>query len=105
MVCETTCGRILKKVGTDRVNGEVDNKNISIAFDHMQVRTPILSVRKLVRDNHEIYIKKGGGSIRHTTNGKQIKFFEHAGVYCLKLKITPPIDGKDNSNGFGRQGA
>ena len=71
----------------------------------MRVRTPILPVRKLVPDDHEIYIKKGGGSIRHTTNGKQIKFFEHAGVYYLKLKINPPANSSGNNNGFGRQGA
>ena len=71
----------------------------------MPIRTPILSVRKLVRDDHEIYIKRGGGSIRNTTNGKQIKFFEHASVYYLKLKITPPVNSKDNNIGFGRQEA
>ena len=58
---------------------EVDNEKVSIAFDHMRVRTPILSVRKLVRDDREIYIKRCG-SIRKTTSGKQIKFFERAGV-------------------------
>ena len=103
MVCETACGGILKKLGTVRINGEVDNEKVSIEFDHMRVRTPILSVRKLVRDDHEIYIKKGGGSIRHTTNGKQISFFEYAGVYYLKLKISPPTDSNGNNNGFGRR--
>ena len=105
MVCETPCGGILKKLGTVRINGEVDNERVSIEFDRMRVRTRILSVCKLVRNDHEIYIKRGGGSIRNTTSGKQTKFFEHAGVYYLKLKITPPVDGNGNNNGFGRQGA
>ena len=100
---ETACGGIPKMLDTIRVNGEVDNENVSIEFDRMRVRTPILSVRKLVRDDHEIYIKRGGGNIRNTTSGKQIKFFEHAGVYYLKLKITPPVDSNGNNNGFGRQ--
>ena len=71
----------------------------------MRVRTPILSVRKLVRDDHEIYTTRGGGSIRNTTSGKQIKFFEHAGVYYLKLEITSRADSNGNNNVFGRQGA
>ena len=72
----------------------------------MRVRTPILSVRKLVRDDHEIYINGGGVSIRDTTSGKQIKLFEqHAGAYYLKLKITPPVDSSGNNNGFGGHGA
>ena len=96
---------ILKKLGTVRVNGEVDNENVSIEFDHVRFRTPMLSVRQLVRDDHEIYSKRNGGSIRSTTNGKQIKLFEHAGVYYLKLKITPPVDSTNHSNGFGWQEA
>ena len=104
MVCETACGGILKKLGTVHVNGEVDNDKFSIQCDHMRVRTPILSVRKLVRDDHEIYIKRCGNSIRNITSGKQIKFFEHAGVYYLKLKITPPVDSNGNNIGFGWQG-
>ena len=78
-----------KSPGTVRVNGEVDNEKVSIEFDQLRVRTPILSVRKLVRDDHEIYIKRVGGNIRNTTSGKQIKFCEHAGAYYPELKITP----------------
>ena len=105
MASEAACGGILKKLGTVRVNGEVDNEKVSIEFDHMRVRTPILSVRKLFRDDYEIYIKKGGGSIRNATIGKRIKSFDDASVYYLKLKITPPVDRKDNNNGSVRQGA
>ena len=105
MVCETACGGILKKLDTIRVNGEVDNEKVSIEFDHMRVRTHVLSERKLVRDDHEIYVERGGGSIKNTTSGKQIKYFKHAGVYYLKLKITPPLDSKNDGSGLGRQGA
>ena len=105
MVCETACGGILDKLCTVRANGEVDNEKVSIEFDSMRAHTPLLSVRKQVRDDHEIYIKRGGGSTRKTTSGKQIKFFKHAGVYYLKVKTTPPVDSEGNNNGVGRQGA
>ena len=78
-----------------------ENENVSIEFDHMRVRTPLLSVKKLVRDDHEI----GGGNIKNTTNGKHINFFEHASVQYVKLKTTPPVDSKNNDSGVGRQEA
>ena len=102
-MCETASGGILKKRGTVRIDGGVDNEKVSIEFDHMRVRTPILFVKKLVRDDHDIYIKRGGGSIKNTSSGKQLKFFEHAGVYYRKLEITYPVDSKRSDNGFGRQ--
>ena len=80
-------------------------EKVSIEFDHMHVRTPILSVRKAVRDDHEMYIKRSGGSIKNTVNGKQIKFFEHAGVYYIRLNFTPAVDSNNDNSGVGRQGA
>ena len=70
MVCETAYAGILKKLGTVRVNGEVDNAKVSAEFDHMRVRNSIFSVRKLIRDDHEVYIKRGGSITWNITSGK-----------------------------------
>ena len=105
MACETACGGIVKKLGTVQINGEADNQKDPIEFDHMRVRTPILSVRNMACDDHKIYLKRGGGSVNSTTSGKQIKFSEHAGVYYTKLETTPPVDSNKSDSGFGRQEA
>ena len=56
----------------------------------MKVTVPILSVRKLVRDNHNVWFEKHGGYILNLTTGEKIPFFEFQGVYYLKMKILPP---------------
>ena len=56
----------------------------------MKVKCPIMSVRCLVEDGHDMWVQKGGGVIRHVATGKELVFFEHAGVYYLKMKIDKP---------------
>ena len=84
---ETACGGILDIKGLVNVEAEANGHNLSIKFSHMNVNTPIISVRKLVKDGYEIYICDGGGFIRHTETGKLMYFMEHQGVYYMKLKI------------------
>ena len=84
---ETACGGLLDIKGTVRVGAEVNGHELNIKFCHMDVNTPIISVRKLVKDGYEIFICKGGGFIRHSTTGKLLYFMEHQGVYYMKLKI------------------
>ena len=62
----------------------------------MKVKTPILSVRQLTRDGHEVYINQNGGWIKNLENGKMISFFEFQGVYYLKMKIAPPASKADS---------
>ena len=64
----------------------------------MKVKTPILSVRQLVRDGHEVYINAEGGWIRNVENNKWINVVESQGVFYLKTKITKPCahDGKED---------
>ena len=100
MACETACGGILKKLGTVCANSEIENEKVSSGLHHMRIRNPKWSVRKLVRDDHEVYIKRWRWHPEHNQ-----KLFEHAGVYYLKLYITPPIDSTKNDSGFGRQAA
>ena len=72
-------------------------------MEFMEVKGPILSVRCLVDDGHEMRIYKGGGSIRNTSAGKEVQFFEHAGVYYLKMKLDSP-KGKPTDSVFNRCG-
>ena len=94
---ETACGGILDILGTLIVEAQTSGHDINVKFNHMKVNTPILSVRKLVKDGNEIYICDGGGYILNLKTNKRMYFFEHQGVYFIKLKV------KDAA-GFGRQG-
>ena len=53
-VAETACGGKLHKLGSVQVDCEADSVDVRIDFDHMKVKTPILSVRKLIRDHHDV---------------------------------------------------
>ena len=94
---ETACGGILDILGTVDVDANVDGHKVGIRFNHMNVNSPILSVRRLVKDGHEVYIGKGGGFVRHIESGRRLTFFEHQGVYYMKMKVSEPV--------FARQGA
>ena len=91
---------MLGKVAT---TGTVGGVQVGVTWSHMKVKCPILSVRCLVDDGHDMRIYKGGGSIRNTSTGKEIQFFEHAGVYYLKMKLDSP-KGKPTDSVFSRRG-
>ena len=55
---ETACGGILEILGTVDVDAEVDGHKVGVGLNHMNVNSPILSVRRLVKDGHEVYIGK-----------------------------------------------
>ena len=78
------------------ISAEVNGNALDIQFCHMKVNTPIISVRRLVKDGYEIFICDGGGFIRHMETGKLLYFLEHQGVYYMKLKV--------KESGFGRLG-
>ena len=71
---ETACGAVLKRLGTVRTEGYVDGEKVNVKWNHMKVKTPILSVRQLVRDGHEVYINSGGGWIMNLENEKAYSF-------------------------------
>ena len=85
----------------------MDGEKVNVRWNHMKVKTPILSVRQLVRDGHEVYINEEGGWIKNLENNKLIHFFEFQGVYYLKMKITKPCahDGKEDQPLFSGRGA
>ena len=66
---------------------------------------PILSVRKMVRNNHRVQFQDKGGYIENIHTGRRIFFHEHAGVYYLKMKVDDMDLVTDvNESGFARQG-
>ena len=94
-VAETACGGTLAMLGKVMTTGTIGGVQVGVTWSHMKVKCPILSVRCLVDDGHDVWIRKGGGVIRHVASGEEIQFFEHAGVYYLKMKIDPPNTKSD----------
>ena len=105
-VAETACGGILRRLGSVVTTGKVDNTNVNIQWNHMKVKCPILSVLRLAKDGNEVWIHQHGGEIIDTHTQKRLKFFEHNGVYYMKIKVdvpktVPPIE----TPLFSRRGA
>ena len=50
----------------------------------------------MVKRNNDVRFRRGGGSIRNRSTGHQVNFYEHEGVYFLKLKVSAP----DSINGL-----
>ena len=84
---ETAGGGILKKLGTVKTKGTIDGAEVEVTWDHMKVSTPILSVRKLVKDGNDVYINNQGGYIVNLATGKRMKVFNFQGVYYLRMKV------------------
>ena len=101
---ETACGGTLPMLGKVRTTGEVGGIAVAMTWSHMEVKCPILSVRCLIDDGHDVWIRKGGGIIRNLESGKEIVFIEHGGVYYVKMKINKPV-GEGSKPLFSRRGA
>ena len=105
-VAETACGGILRRLGLVRCRGQVDGNEVSIIWNHMKVKCPILSVLRLTKDGNEVIIRENGGEIVNLATGKRIPFFQHNGVYYLKLQVhNPSTDAPAQPPLFSRRGA
>ena len=82
----------MKRLGKVRTEGTVDGHQLNVKWSAMNVKVPILSVRKLVRDNHNVKFRKNGGYILNLSTGERIPFFAFQGVYYLKMNFSPPAD-------------
>ena len=105
-VAETACGGILRRLGSVTTTGKVCDVNVNIQWNHMKVKCAILSVLKLAKDGNDVWIHEDGGEIIDRLTKKRLRFFEHLGVYYMKIKIDrpkspPPIE----SPLFNRRGA
>ena len=70
-----------------RTQGLVDGQALDIKWHAMNVKVPILSVRKLVRDNHNVEFSWQGGDILNLHTRARTPFFGHQGVDYLKMKF------------------
>ena len=105
-VAETACGGILKRLGLVKCSGQVEGNEVTIQWNHMKVKCPILSVLRLTKNGNEVILRENGGEIINLETGKHIPFFQHNGVYYLKLKIhKPKNDTEDEKPVFSRRGA
>ena len=64
--------------------------------------TLLSPVRKMVKRKNDVVFTEGGGWIYHRASRRKIHFFEHEGVYFLKLKVNDPglfmdVDPPDDS--------
>ena len=87
---ESACGAIMKCLGHVKTCATVEGVPLNVTWQSMKVKVPILSVRKLVRDRHDVRFHDGGGYIKCLRTGQRIPFFEYQGIYYLKMKFTPP---------------
>ena len=103
----TACGKKLLNKGRVVIGATCQGSDFSVAFKDMETELPILSVRKMIKSENDVHFEDGGGSIRNRRTGRILNFFEHAGVYFIKLKLKDPADlhliASDNQ-GFQRQG-
>ena len=95
---ESACGGILKCLGRVKTQGTVEGIPLNVTWQSMDVKVPILSVRQLVRNKHHVRFHEVGGYIRNTLTGQKIPFFEHQGVYYLKMKFSSPVDSPHESD-------
>ena len=83
----------MKRQGKVKTQGTVDGKTLNVNWNVMDVKVPILSVRRLCHDHHDLYVAFNyqGGYIFNVQTGERIPIFEHHGVYYLKMKFSDPI--------------
>ena len=73
-----------------------EGQSSTITFQCADVDTPILSIRRLAMNGHEIRFTEKGGYILHLKTGHRTKFVIHDGVYFIKLKqLNPPANEKN----------
>ena len=87
---ESACGEIMRRKGRVKTKGSVEGIPLDLTWDVMAVKVPIVSVRKLVRDSHNVFFQHHGGFIRNLITGAEIPFFEYQGVYYMKYKVNSP---------------
>ena len=89
-LAETACGGILKRLGLVTTDATVDGKSVTIEWNHMRVKCPILSVVRLCEDGHGLWIHENGGEIIHTASGARMRFEKLMGVYYVRIKFGKP---------------
>ena len=77
---ESACGGIMKRLGRVKTEGTVEGMSLNVKWNAMKVKVPILSVRKLVHDHHDVVFNQNGGHIFNLKTRDRIPIVEHHGV-------------------------
>ena len=86
--------------------GRVGDVGVDITWNHMKVKCPILSVLRLAKEGHDIWLHRRGGEVIDNKSGKRMKFHVHHGVYYMKIRVDDPATvPKNNVPDVARQGA
>ena len=93
---ESASGKVIRRLGRVKTQGSVEGIALNLHWDVMKVKIPIISVRKLVRDMHNVYFKKEGGVIKNLRTGEKLPFFEAQGVYYIKYKVSRPASSSQD---------
>ena len=101
----TAGGHKLDHLGKFTVDATTDFQDVTIPFNHMKVKLPILSVRQMLGKGSVMTLTEDSGLIQNHRTGHSIRFLIQDGLWYMKLKVKPPTTNEDTSaSPFGRQG-
>ena len=103
----TAGGHQLDNLGKFTVSAIADGQEIRIAFNHMKVKLPILSVRQMMGKGSRMSLTEEGGTISNDRTNQSINFIVHDDLWYVKLKVQPPPSANKPTPNmpFGRQGS
>ena len=67
-------------------------------FDDIDIDTPVMSVRKIVRHGSHVRMMKDRGFFKNKCTGKRLPFVVRQGKYFIRMTILDPDDEDDNAN-------
>ena len=102
---ESACGGIMKRRGRVKTLSSIDEMELALKWNDMDVKVPILSVRRLCHDHHHLKVgfNHQGGYIHDLLSQKRIQILEYQGVYYVKMKFLPPPNCAESKPDFHRQ--
>ena len=82
----------MKQHGRVKTICQIGDMTIPVKWNAMDVKVPILSVRRLCRDNNNLTVgfSHRGGYIYNMVAKERIEILEFQGVYFVKMKMLPP---------------
>ena len=89
--------RLFPRKGEMTVNAEIGGERHRVNFDDINIDTPVISVRKMVRHGSHVRMMKHGGYIKNKSTGKRLPFVVRQGVCFIKLKNMDPDDEDGNA--------
>ena len=95
--CVAACNTIMPRKDEMRVNAEIRGERHRVNFDDINMDTPVISVRKIVRHGNRVRMMKHGGYIKNKSTGKRLPFVVRQGVHFIKLRIVDPDDEDDHA--------